>query len=473
MSPQDLEPLRINRSSLKPSVAARPTPRVLAAAGVILGLMLLWLLWPTLRAIHDRLRLPEVSVIRVERQHPASAGSSSGLAANGHVVAARSADLAADITGRIVEILVEEGSSVRKGQVLARIASDDFAAALARAEAEVDRARATHQGLKHRLAARKLLLEQREADQRAAAEALSAAGADLEQARLDYERTQELAASGAASQSELDRSRTTHARTGASLRQSSELLQAAGAAVAAARGEVAVGEADIDQAAAQIAAAQASHDQAQVTLAKTEINAPFAGIVVGKQAEVGEIVGPVTAARGAGGGAVVTLVDPASLEVQAEVPETSLASVSVGAHAAIYLDAWPQKPYTGRVERIWPTANRQKATVEVRVSLIDVDDRVRPEMGVRVVFGKQGDSPVLAGGAHITIPERALVSEGDSAGVFVVERDLASFRQLELGPRSSGRVVVTSGLEAGEQIILDPPASISNGSRVRLESPKS
>ena len=198
MSPQDLKPLRIDRASLKPGGRARPTPRVLSAVGIVLALMLLWLLWPSLRAIHDRLRLPEVSVIRVARQHPASAGGASGLAANGHVVAARRADLAADITGRIVEILVKEGSFVEEGQVLARIASKDYAAALARAEAEVTRARATHLGLEHRLVARKLLLQQREADQRAAAEALSAAGADLEQARLDYERTQELTASGSA-----------------------------------------------------------------------------------------------------------------------------------------------------------------------------------------------------------------------------------------------------------------------------------
>jgi multidrug efflux pump subunit AcrA (membrane-fusion protein) len=166
------------------------------------------------------------------------------------------------------------------------------------------------------------------------------------------------------------------------------------------------------------------------------------------------------------------MVDFNSLEVQAEVPETTLASVKIGAPARIFLDAYPQKSYRGRVDRIWPTANRQKATVEVRVVFEETDDLLRPEMGARVVFLSAPDaqgypSDAALDGDVLFVPQAAIVRSDGQSGAFVIERDVARFRVLELGERSSDRVVVRRGLDGGERVVLNPPASLDDGDRVR------
>ena len=156
---------------------------------------------------------------------------------------------------------------------------------------------------------------------------------------------------------------------------------------------------------------------------------------------------------------------------RAAVPETSLAAVALGALAEIYLDAFPDRRYTGRVDRIWPTANRQKATVEVRVTFDETDDALRPEMGVRVVFVGEEGSAVPQGEVPegVLLPSTALVRVEGRAGAFVLERDVARFRPLEIGAESSGRVLVLAGLEAGEQVVADPPLSLADGDRVRAQ----
>src|SRR6185436_6114369 len=167
-------------------------------------------------------------------------------------------------------------------------------------------------------------------------------------------------------------------------------LETAQAATAQSTQRLAVSQAAVKESEGRIALTQAAREQAQATLDKTEVRAPFDGIVVLKDAEVGEVVSPNVQGGSNARGSVVTMVDFATLEVQAEVPETSLANVKPQAGARLYLDAYPDKPYKGRVDRIWPTANRTKATVEVRVTFLERDDRLRPEMGVRVVFSAEG-----------------------------------------------------------------------------------
>src|SRR5262249_57017755 len=188
------------------------------------------------------------------------------------------------------------------------------------------------------------------------------------------------------------------------------------------------------EAAARLEGTKAARDQAQATLDKTEVRAPFDGIVVLKDAEVGEVVSPNVQGGSNARGSVVTMVDFASLEVQAEVPETNLPAVVVGRSARIYLDAFPDKLYRGRVDRIWPTANRTKATVEVRVAFLDRDDKLRPEMGVRVVFEEEGakmpESSAPADARPVMlVPLDAVVKVGGERGVFVLERDRVRFQK--------------------------------------------
>ena len=222
--------------------------------------------------------------------------------------------------------------------------------------------------------------------------------------------------------------------------------------------------------------AQAALEQAQATLVKTEVRAPFDGVVVLKDAEVGEVVSPNVAGGSTARGSVVTMVDFDSLEVQVDVPETSLRGVIRGGAARVFLDAYPGDPYAGTVARIWPTADRSKATVEVRIRFAQPDDRLRPDMGVRAVFLAPGessdepDAPPPADEAQaLLVPEDALVRIDGADAVLVVERGVARVRPVELGAREAGRAAVLSGLQEGEQVILDPPGSLDDGARVRVE----
>jgi multidrug efflux pump subunit AcrA (membrane-fusion protein) len=165
------------------------------------------------------------------------------------------------------------------------------------------------------------------------------------------------------------------------------------------------------------------------------------------------------------------MVDFSSLEVQVEVPETSLAAVALGARARIFLDAYPERGYAGEVLRIWPTANRQKATVEVRVGFDEPDERLRPEMGARVVFLADPSAAAPepeAAGSVILLARSALVRIAGRPHVFVLERDVAVQRAVELGEERGGRLVVSSGLVDGERVLDAPPASLRDGERVRV-----
>jgi hypothetical protein len=167
------------------------------------------------------------------------------------------------------------------------------------------------------------------------------------------------------------------------------------------------------------------------------------------------------------------MVDFDSLEVQANVPETSLDVVEVGAEADVFLYAAPDQRLPGRVDRIWPTADRQKATVEVRIALLARSELLRPEMGVRVVFrsgaATAATAPAVPVGAGVLIvPEDTLVDSDGRTGAFVVERDTVRFVELRVGERKGGNAAVEAGLRAGQVLVLKPPASLRDGDRIRL-----
>ncbi|MGB3967869.1 MAG: efflux RND transporter periplasmic adaptor subunit, partial [Planctomycetota bacterium] len=233
----------------------------------------------------------------------------------------------------------------------------------------------------------------------------------------------------------------------------------------------ATAEAEVGVSRAQADAATAARDLAQATLDKSDVRAPFDGIVVLKDAEVGEVVSPNVVGGSTARGAVCTMVDFDSLEVQANVPETTLASVKLGAGVDVFLDAFPDERYPGVVDRVWPTADRQKATVEVRIRLQKKDERLRPEMGVRIVF--RADAQPAGDDAtprHIVVPEGAIVLIDGQSGAFLLERDVARFQPVVAGERRSGRVVIVSGLVKGQRLVLDPPSALRSGDRVRIQT---
>lgn len=471
----DLEPLKIDRSAQR---SRRPRGggggRVLSVAVAVLSAGALWAFLGPLTRRLDAIRLRKVRTQRVERSDPAAVGAVRGLAANGYVVASRRAALSADTPGRIVELRVTEGSTVEKGEVVARLFDEEFAAALARAEAELDLAKANAGRTAPALRAAELEVERLIDQGRAAAAAKDSAEAEVLLSSRELERVREQRAQGVSTPRDLDLAQAAATRALAGRVQAEANYSAGVRATEAARANVEAAKHEVGAAQARVRGASAARELAAATLRKTEVRAPFRGVVVLKDAEVGEVVSPNVVGGGNARGSVATLVDFTSLEVQADLPETSLAGVQVGAAAQVFLDAYPSQPYTGRVSRIWPTANRQKATVEVRVTLDALDERLRPEMGVRVVFSPADGAeaaPVAAPDAEppILIPEEALVRVDGVEGVFALERDVARFVPLRLGERRAGQALVLEGLSGGERIVLSPPIDLNGGDRVRLE----
>ncbi|MEO2164413.1 MAG: HlyD family efflux transporter periplasmic adaptor subunit [bacterium] len=356
----DLHSLRIDRT---PSARKRPGPWRGRIVWLVVLVVAGWLFQRPVMNLVDRIRLVEVEVTSVVRRSPSQDAGSEGAAANGYVVARKRAALSADRPGRLVEVNVVEGSRVKEGDVVARIDHEEQDAAVGRSRADLEVAR---RGAERVAAttARALADEGRlSASVESTAAQLDEAQAQLDFAREAEVRYEELLRQGIVQVERRDEAvrdrRAAEART-----------QSAVALLASARSTLEVALADIEVARrtqaefeARAHSSESELTQALAALEKTFVRAPFDGVVVSKEAEVGEVVSPNSQGGSNARGSVATMVDFASLEAQAEVPETSLAAVRLGAPARIYLDAFPGAPYTGRIDRIWPAADRQKATV--------------------------------------------------------------------------------------------------------------
>jgi len=313
------------------------------------------------------------------------------------VVARTKASVAAKISGRMDYLGVHEGSTVKKGEVIARLESGDQQAALNSARANVGQIEA-----------------------------------QLGQARRDLTRSESLAAQKVLSDADLENART-----------KVQVLEA------------------------QLNAAHAVVEQAEVDLENTRVRAPFDGTVLRKDAEVGEIVAPSSAGGGLTRTAIVTMADLATLEVEVDVNEAYIAQIQNGQAARITLDAYPDTSFNGRVRQVVPTADRQKATVQVKVSILDRDPRILPEMGAKVVFVRGSDKLMAVAARRVEVPAAALVREGTAARVWVVEDGRARSRTVDPGPEHDGKVEIRSGLSGGESVVLRPPAGLKDGARVR------
>ena len=467
----DLQSLKIDRTAKTP---AKPRGRnpwpVRIAALAVLGAAG-WLFAPSLLEFADRVRLPVVRTFVVSEAAPSAAAAVRGTAANGYVVASRRAALSSDVPGRIVELNVREGSVVKKGDVVARLFADEYRAALQRAVADVGTADSAVLRAQSAAAAAATDTAQAVSLQATAAAQRQEGEAGKKWADAECTRAEELVRTGIGSPRDVERAVSERDAQLARLRALAAAEGSAAAAVDTARSRKATADADVAVARAQVLAAIAARNLAQATLDKTDVRAPFDGIVVLKDAEVGEVVSPNVQGGSASRGAVCTMVDFDSLEVQANVPETTLSSVRQGAPADVFLDAFPDDRYEGIVDRIWPTADRQKATVEVRVRLAKRDERLRPEMGVRIVFRDAAEPAPTAGSGtpRILVPEQVLVEVDGKTGVFVVPRDTVRFQVVTAGERKGGRVAIDAGLQKDQRLVLDPPPSLRDGDRVRLQ----
>jgi RND family efflux transporter MFP subunit len=345
----------------------------------------------------------------------AAPGTTAVLDATGYVTARRQATVSSKITGRVAEVLIEEGQYVKEGEVLARLDATDARAQWDLARAQLDVARA-------QLADLRLLMDQ---------------------AERDAARQQDLVKQKLVSQQAADDANT--------------LLASRRSRLGAQEQEVKVAERNVEL--------------AQVGLDNTVIRAPFAGVITDKAAQPGEIVSPISAGGGFTRTGIGTIVDMDSLEIEVEVNESYIGRVQAGQPVESSLNAYPEWKIPGQVIAIIPAADRSKATVKVRISIEHQrDSRVVPDMGVRVAFLENasvsiGNQPVPG----VLIPASAIRVQGDINVVLVVAEGRARARQVTLGQTYSDLRQVLTGLQANERVVVKPPAELKDGDRVQWQ----
>jgi len=407
----DLSKLRINRDDPPPAVK-RALGRVLwltAAAVLIIAVVMV---------IGRRGGTVPVQVVTVSATtggNGAVGGGSGSVAvvANGYVVARTKAAVSAKIPGRLAMLNVSEGSRVEKGAVIARLDNADYAAAVGQAEAGLASAKAT-------------LIETQ---------------SDRDQLRREYVRVRDI-----------------HA-------QNPNLVSPQEVENAESRARQ--GDARVDAQTARVDAAAAALRVAQANLENTYIRAPFSGTVLRKEAEVGEVVAP-SVGGGLTRGAVVTMADLATLEVEVDVNEAYIARVQGGQQARITLDAYPDTSFRGAVRQVVPTADRQRATVQVKVTIVDRDPRILTEMGAKVEF-LGGTSPQQATERpRVIVPAEAVRSENGRDVVWMVRDGRLQRRDVDAGPVSGNFREIRSGLAGGEQLLVGGIETPKEGQRVKV-----
>ena len=362
-----------------------------------------------------RTQVPSVQVAVAQR---AGAGPEALLNASGYVTARREATIAAKITGRVTGVFFDEGTHVHTGQLLATLDDSDARRALASAKADRD---ATQAGI---------------ADLQV----------QLKNAALELHRAQQLQAGGVDSQEALDNARTT-----------ADSLRA----------KIALAQQQVESGDARIAEAQQAVDNCV-------IRAPFNGIVVSKDAQIGEMISPMSAGGGFTRTGIATVVDMNSNEIEVDVNEAYIARVQPGQQVTAVLDAYPDWQIPSRVRTVIPTADRQKATVKVRISFLKLDPRILPDMGVKVTFfGNENKTlqPKAAAPAAL-IPQDAVRDDNGKKIVFVVNNGALDRHAVSVGGARGSDVEIIAGISAGDNVVVKGPANLREGEHVEIKQPQ-
>jgi RND family efflux transporter MFP subunit len=353
----------------------------------------------------------EVAVV----QKPTGAGGREALLnASGYVTPRRRATIAAKITGRVTGVFFDEGTHVREGQLLDTLDDSDA----------------------------KRALDSANADRNSAQAAIADLQVQLRNARIELRRAEQLQTAGVQTQEQLDNART-----------SADSLVA-----------------KIDLAKAQVAGSQARIQEAQQAVDNCTIRAPFDGIVVSKDAQIGEMVSPVSAGGGFTRTGIATIVDMNSNEIEVDVSESYIARVQNGQAVTAVLDAYPDWEIPSRVRTVIPTADRQKATVKVRVSFIKLDPRILPDMGVKVTFlGAETPKKTGAEAPAALVAQSALRDDNGKKIVFLVKEDHLERRAVTLGANRGADTEVMAGLTAGDTVVVKGPPDLRDGQVVEVK----
>ncbi|HZC66504.1 MAG TPA: efflux RND transporter periplasmic adaptor subunit [Candidatus Dormibacteraeota bacterium] len=342
-------------------------------------------------------------------------GRQATLNASGYVTPRRRATIAAKITGRVTSVHFDEGTRVTEGQLLATLDDSDVQRALESAKADRDSAQA----------------------------AIADFQVQLKNADIELVRAQKLQAAGVQTQEALDNAVT-----------AADSLKA-----------------KISLAKQQVVASNARIKEAEQAVDNTIIRAPFAGIVVSKDAQVGEIISPISAGGGFTRTGIATVVDMKSLEMEIDVNEAYISKVKPGQPVKAFLDAYPDRELGGSVRTVIPTADRQKATVKVRITFNKIEDFILPDMGIKVTF--LGDEEKIPAGTKVAsailIPQDAVRTDGSQKIVFLIKSDRAERRAITVGNNRGSDVEVIAGLNAGDSVVVKPPDNLKDGEAVEIK----
>jgi RND family efflux transporter MFP subunit len=343
------------------------------------------------------------------------AGASPGavLNASGYVTARRRATVSSKVTGKVLEVFIEEGKAVKKGQVLARLDDSQIRAALAVAQAQVTSARG------------------------AAAED----EARLREAERQFDRLAQLVQEKVVGRAEVD----------------------------TAQSQVESLKARIAQARQHVEVAQSQVAALEVDLADMVVRAPFDGVAISKDAQPGEMISPISAGGGFTRTGICTIVDMSSLEIEVDVSESYINRVKPNQPVEAILDAYPEWRIPAHVITTVPTADRQKATVRVRIGFEALEPRILPDMGVKVSFfnERQPETTDAPAKPRLLVPTAAVRTEAGQSVVFVVRDDRAERRAVTAGATQGEQIEIVSGLNAGERIVVEGVTSLADGARVR------
>ena len=397
--------------------------------GLVLLVASLAALYPRARAYLAERRAPEVDVTRATQVLTRPGGSTDlpVLVATGYVVARRSSEVGVKSGGRLARLQFEEGTRVRKGEIIAQIEHAEIDAQLEAARRQVAEAEAQ----------------------------LVQAQATRDEDLRTLERQRALAKDGITTD----------------------------AALTAAQAAAAVSAARVNSAEAAIASARARVRVTDEAIENANVRAPFDGVVIKKRAEVGETVSPFGVAGQAAreGGAIATIADLSELEVQTEVSENSVAKLTPAMAAEVKLQAYQDRVYKGRLRQIFPSADRAKSIVEVRVSILDADHLVKPEMTTSVTFQErraaEKQTAAASGAAAapsvappvILVPKRTVTAQGGQSIVWVVNNGTVARRAVTLGADRLDQVEVKSGVVPGEMVVVNPPAGLTDRGPVRVK----
>ena len=451
---EDLQSLRIDRTQRgdhpgEPSPFARRFILIGVAVVVLLGLFAL-----AYRAFSSD--TPEVEVVRASADTTGNDVGGTVLSATGYIVAHHTINVNSKVTGRLKWIGVEKGDKVKEGQILVRLEDDEFRAAYQQAQGAVENAKAYLEQLQHGSRPEEIQQAQHNLDE---------ARATLANDKLTLDRIKELASSGVVSRQQLD---DATAKFESDQQRANSLERAFQLAKIGPRTE------EIARAQGALLQAQGQLEYARAQLDATLIRAPVTGTILDRTAEKGELITAQFASAAAGGpqGSVVSLADLNDLQVELDIAQADFARLSPNQKAMVTTDAYPDKQYDGQIAQISPEANRQKATVQVKVQVLKPDKypdvQLRPEMNATVRFLADEKPKDTKGPSGVFVPATALRDKDGKKIVFLAYDGRAVAREVHVtGARADGSLV--DGLVGGESVITTAPATLKDGDKIKIK----